>query len=279
MPRRDARIVAARHASLAAVTQIVTGDAVLLDLRPARLPTRLLADLIDIFAIVMLSWGWGYLTVQFAGSDAATRAVGLAGYILVSFGYLIGFETLTRGRTPGAYAMGLQAVRTDGGTIRFRHALLRGLAFWLIDYSVYTGFLLGTAVSIVDPDSRRVGDLMAGTLVIRVRAPRATRALPEMPPDLQEWAGRLEMSRVTDEQIAAARYALQRKDSMRKDHRARLIGSLAWQIGQRISPNPPADVSPENFLTAVLAESRRRATEKVVAGRVPTASELPQGWR
>ncbi len=261
------------------MTQIVTGDAVLLDLRPARLPTRLLADLIDIFAIVMLSWGWSYLTVQFAGSDAATRAVGLVGYLLVSFGYLIGFETLTRGRTPGGYAMGLQAVRMDGGTIRFRHALLRGLAFWLIDYSVYTGFLLGTAVSIVEPNSRRVGDLMAGTMVIRVRAPRATRPLPDMPPHLQEWAGRLEMSRVTDEQIAAARYALQRKDLMRKDHRARLIGSLASQIAQRISPNPPADASPEDFLTAVLAETRRRATEKVVAARVPSASELPPGWR
>lgn len=261
------------------MTQIVTGDAVLLDLRPARLPTRILADLIDILAMLLLSWGWSYLTSQVGGSQAAVQATGLIGYILISFGYLVGFETLTRGRTPGAYAIGLQTVRMDGGTIRFRHALLRGLAFWLIDYSVYTGFLLGTAVSVIEPNSRRVGDLMAGTMVIRVRAPRATKPLPDMRPDLSEWASRLEMSRVTDEQIAAARYALQRKDLMRADYRSSLIGSLAFQIAKRTSPNPPAGVSPEDFLTAVLAESRRRATEKVAASRVPTAGELPQGWR
>lgn len=271
--------MAALHATLGSVTQIVTGDAVLLDLRPARVPMRILADLIDIFAMAMLSWGWSYLTQQFGGSQAATQAIGLIGYFIVCFGYLIGFETITRGRTPGAYAMGLQAVRMDGGTIRFRHALLRGLAFWLIDYSVYTGFLLGTVVSIFDRDSRRVGDLMAGTMEIRVRAPRATKPLPDMPVELREWASRLEMSRVTEEQIAAARYALQRKDRMRKDYRTSLIGSLAFQIAKRTSPNPPAGVSPEDYLTAVLAESRRRATEKITASRVPTAGELPQGWR
>ncbi|WP_028707378.1 RDD family protein [Propionicicella superfundia] len=262
------------------MSQIVTGDAVLLDLRPARIPTRILADLVDISAILLLTWGWNTLTTSFGGSAAAQQAVALAGYIIISFGYLIGFETLTRGRTPGAYVVGLQAVRDDGGTIRFRHALMRGLAFWLVDYSLYTGFLLGTIVSILQPDGKRIGDVLAGTLVIRVRAPRAAGALPEIPPHLVEWAATLEMSRVTDEQFAAARTALQRDRLMRKSFRTALLGRLAYEVSRRTAPLPPPGVPPEDFLAAVCGENRRRAGLRVQASRaVPSAGELPVGWR
>lgn len=262
------------------MSQIVTGDAVLLDLRPARIPTRILADLVDIGVILLLGWGWTTLTTAMGGSVAAQQAVALVGYIVISFGYLIGFETLTRGRTPGAYVVGLQAVRDDGGTIRFRHALLRGLAFWLVDYSLYTGFLMGTIVSIVNPSGKRIGDVLAGTMVIRVRAPLATGTLPDMPAHLAEWASTLEMSRVTDEQFAAARMALQRDRLMRRGVRADLLGRLAHQVSLRTAPPPPALVPPEDFLAAVCAENRRRAGLRVMASQaVPTAGELPTGWR
>lgn len=262
------------------MSQIVTGDAVLLDLRPARTPTRVLSDLIDILIMVLLGWGWDYLTATFMGSASAIEAVDLVGYVIVSFGYPIGFETLTRGRTPGAYIVGIQVVRDDGGTIRFRHALMRGLAFWLVDYSIYTGFLLGTIVSIANPQGKRVGDILAGTMEIRVRAPKASKALPDVPPELASWATHLEMSRVTDEEFAAARYALQREQLLRKEYRTSLMTHLAFQIARKTAPPAPAGVPPEVFLVTVLAENRRRASAKVLGSPlVPSANELPQGWR
>jgi hypothetical protein len=175
--------------------------------------------------------------------------------------------------------MGLRTVRDDGGTIGFRHALMRGLAFWLVDYSLYTGFLLGTVVSILNPQGKRVGDLLAGTIVIRVRAPRASEPVPTPPPELAEWMRRVHMSGIGDEQFAAMRAVLQRHKVMRKDQRARLLGHLATQVWPRVAPPPPPNTTPEGFLAALVAENRRRAEERILAKGVPTAEELPQGWR
>ncbi len=258
----------------------MTGDAVVLDLRPARLPTRLLADLIDIVAMAALAWGWDWLTRQFDGSTAAVRAVSILGFIVISLGYPITFETLTRGRTPGAYALGLRVVRDDGGSIRFRHALMRGLAFWLVDYSVWTGFTLGAIVCAVHPQGKRVGDILAGTIEIRTRSPKASEPIPDPDPRWASWAQQLEMSRVTEEQFAAARYALARRAQMRPDYRALLIGELAAQITRRTAPAPPAALSAEDFLITLLGENRRRATGKVLASfGVPSSQDLPAGWR
>ncbi len=261
------------------MSQIVTGDAVVLDLRPARTPTRILADLVDIAIMMVLAWGWSWVTAEVSGSAAGLSALGLLGYILVCIGYPVIFETLTRGRTAGAYLLGLQVVRDDGGSIRFRHALMRGLCFWLVDYSIYTGFLLGTIVSATNPTGKRVGDILAGTMEIRIRAPRAARPLPETAPHLAQWASTLEMSRVTNEQFAAIRAALQRDKIMRPAYRSALLLDLAARISRLTAPQPPAGTPPEEYLTAVISENRRRAGVRLQSRLVPTASELPQGFR
>ncbi|HWJ51950.1 MAG TPA: RDD family protein, partial [Propionibacteriaceae bacterium] len=102
------------------MSQLVTGDAVLLDLRPARIPTRMLGTGIDLVLMFGATYLFGYIVRRVGGSDARIEAVTIAGAILINFGYLITMETLTRGRTVGAFALGLRVVRDDGGAIRFR---------------------------------------------------------------------------------------------------------------------------------------------------------------
>ena len=167
---------------MSGVSQLVTGDAVLLDLRPARIPTRLLATGIDLVLMLGASYLYGYI-VQQASIESAARAqaVTIAGVMVIDFGYLIAMETLTRGRTVGAFALGLRVVRDDGGAIRFRQALLRGLAFWAVDFAPWTGFCGGLVCAAVNPMSKRFGDLMAGTIVIRTRAPKAPEPIPPVP--------------------------------------------------------------------------------------------------
>ena len=99
----------------AGVSQLVTGDAVLLDLRPARVPTRMLSAMIDVTLVALVSVLREYVVRQVGGSSARQQAVTLVGIILVMFGYPVGMATLTRGRTVGAYSLGLRAVRDDGG--------------------------------------------------------------------------------------------------------------------------------------------------------------------
>ena len=113
----------------AGVSELVTGEAVALELRPAKLPSRALAVLID----MVVAWS-AYLAVTLgllaaAGSldDAAVAAIAVATFVLVLVGVPIAVETLSHGRSLGKLACGLRVVRDDGGPIRFRHALVRAL--------------------------------------------------------------------------------------------------------------------------------------------------------
>src|SRR4029453_1208357 len=166
------------------MSQLVTGDAVLLDLRPARIPTRLLSVGIDLVLMFGATFLYGYIVDRVGGSGARIRAVTIAGALLINFGYLIAMETLTRGRTVGAFALGLRVVRDDGGAIRFRQALMRGLAFWAIDFAIWTGFCARLICAPVHPMSKGFGALLAGTIVIRTRSPRPPDPIPPVPAEL-----------------------------------------------------------------------------------------------
>ena len=262
------------------MTQLVTGDAVLLDLRPARIPSRLLATGIDLVIMFGATYLYGYIVDQVGGSDARVRAVTIAGAILINFGYLIAMETLTRGRTVGAFALGLRVVRDDGGAIRFRQALMRGLAFWGVDFAIWTGFCGGLICAAVNQQSKRLGDLMAGTIVIRTRSPRPPGPIPPVPADLAPWAAQLELSRLPDDLVTASRHLVQRSDGLAGYPRDELARDLARQVAARTAPPPPSALPPLEFLAAVVAERRQRERTKLTRQQwVPAADELPAGWR
>ncbi|MBW5426120.1 RDD family protein, partial [Streptomyces sp. BG9H] len=107
---------------------LVTGEAVALELRPAKLPSRMLALLIDMAVVwaVYLAVTVGVIASTSSLDDAAAAAVAVAGFVLILVGGPIAVETLSHGRSLGKLACGLRVVRDDGGPIRFRHALVRG---------------------------------------------------------------------------------------------------------------------------------------------------------
>jgi uncharacterized RDD family membrane protein YckC len=117
------------------VADLVTGEAVVVDLRIARLASRGLAFALDVgvqlVALVIL-----LLVIRpWSGPDRAlAAATTLIVVIAVLAGYPVTIETLTRGRSLGKLAFGLRVVRDDGGPIRFRHALVRGLAGVFVDF-------------------------------------------------------------------------------------------------------------------------------------------------
>lgn len=238
---------------------MVTGEAVALDLRPASFATRVLALALDVVVLGVLLGGAGWLTVRLA--DALDEAASAALVLVLTVGLLVlvpaGWETATRGRSPGKAAAGLRVVRDDGGPIRWRQALMRSLLAVLEIYG--TGGSLALICSLWNARGKRLGDLLAGTYVVRERVARQHRPDLAPSPALAGWVTGADIARLPDPLAESAHQFLYRAGRMHPDSRTRLGTDLAAQVARYVAPAPPGPVPPEAFLTAVLAERRRRA--------------------
>ena len=187
--------------------------------------------------------------------------------LLIIFGYPIAMETLTRGRQVGAFALGLRVVRDDGGAIRFRQALLRGLRSGPSTSARSPG-----CGGLVCRNSERAIQALrrsaGGTIVIRTRSPRAPHAIP-VPPALAAWASQLELSGLPDELVTAARHLVQRHDGLLRF--PKVSSPPTWPARLPTVLLPRHRGAPNyDFLAAVVAERRRRerpADEPAVGSR------------
>lgn len=255
------------------MNELVTGDAVVLGLRPARLPSRALAIAIDLavvlFVFVLISIGLAIATVSL--DEAAKAAIAVATFLLVLVGGPIAVETLSHGRSLGKLACGLRVVRDDGGPIRFRHALVRG-AMGIVEILMTFG-VVACASSLVSARGRRLGDVFAGTLVIRERVP-AGRALavPPPPPWLVGRFAQLDLSSVPDELWLAIRQYLTRMHQLDAgvgwSVAQRLAGDLALRTGAPVPQGVPAAA----YLAAVVNERQARDVRRAFAPGVAGAA-------
>lgn len=270
------------------MSQIVTGEAVALDLRVARIGSRSIALLLDVLirlvALIALALLFGQIGVL---DGAARAAVSLLLYLGIWLGYPVAFETLWHGRTPGKAAMGLQVVRDDGGPVRFRHALIRGLLGAIVELPGITLYFAPIVSSLMSEHGKRLGDRAAGTIVIQERVPTRTMAVVPMPPPLVQWAANLDLSRVSNDLALGIRAFFERSGELSPQARDQLGHSLTIAVVAAISPPPPPDAPAWAILAAVLAERRRRDEYRLYQQRQVAASswqqpswqgQSPPGW-
>lgn len=256
------------------MSDLVTGDAVVLGLRPARVPSRALAILLDAFVYVLgyviVSLGVVFATASL--DEAARTAVAVALFLLVLVGVPIAVETLSHGRSLGKLACGLRVVREDGGPIRFRHALVRG-AMGVVELQMTFGAVACIA-SLVSQRGRRLGDVFAGTLVVRERVP-GTRVMPVPPPP--PWlAGRfsgLDLSAVPDGLWLTVRQYLTRMNQLDPATGAAMAARLADEVVARTGTPPPAGVPAAAFLMAVVHERQTRDAARAFRPGAPYGAQ------
>lgn len=255
------------------MSDVVTGEAVVLDLRLARLASRGLALALDLLCQVAVLL---VLTlIVLAGSNrldtALEYAIGLLIVVAVLVGYPVTVETLTRGKSLGKAALGLRVVRDDGGPIRFRHALVRGLAGFFVDFwALGLGGAVAVFVSLFSTKGKRVGDLLAGTIVVRERMPAGAVTMVYMPPWLAGWAAGLDLSRLPDDLALAVRNYLSRRGEFSAPAADGLGWQLAADVGQYIGVPVPQGIHVADYLAAVLAERRAREHPRVgLSGPAP----------
>lgn len=277
--------------------EIVTGEAVILDLPCARFPSRILARLIDMlveaaaFGIISILAAIGVNTHSL--NKAFTAAVFVAGFVLVIVGYPVAFETLSRGRTVGKMALGLRVVADDGGPERFRQALVRALAGAVECWGFFGVPALIT--SMLSARGKRLGDIFAGTFVLRERAPKpaaapypATSQQPAgfhgtggpaatpLDPALRPWAASLDLSGLPEPLAASAASYLSRYWQLNEPARNDLGWQLAADVAARVSPPPPPGLPPAAYLYVVLAERRNRGLARLMPEAAAAAPAGPQ---
>ncbi len=253
------------------MSELVTGEAVALELRPAKLPSRALAVLLDLTVAVVayVAVTMGVMAATASLDEAAQTALSIATFVLLLVGGPIAVETLSHGRSLGKLACGLRVVRDDGGPIRFRHALVRGL-IGVIEILMTFG-VIAVIASLVSARGRRLGDVFAGTLVVRERVPLARAGfLPPPPPWLAGRFSGLDLSAVPDDLWLAIRQYLTRMQQLDPQVGWNMAERLATDVAARTGAPVPQGVPPAAFLAAVLQERQAREARRAFGGGVAT---------
>jgi uncharacterized RDD family membrane protein YckC len=222
-----------------------TPESIALSYELAGLGSRFLALIIDmllqiaIFAALVAGLTLAAARIEPVKHIVASGAEKIAGAVAVAlvvaivfiifFGYFIIFETFANGQTPGKRVLGIRAVRDGGYPIDFGATLVRNL----IRVGELTfGFYALSAISmLVSPENKRLGDLAAGTIVVRdsrLAMPSALRAAPE-----PQYSATRYLS--GDERSLIRRF-LDRRDSLTPQRRRELAAQLAGRIRDRVPP-------------------------------------------
>ena len=239
---------------------IETPEGVNLEVTLAGLGSRAGACFIDslILGVALLVVLMATAFVGFADTSADISALILGiGALLatgVLFGYYLLFETLNSGRTPGKAAFGIRVIKLDGSPLGLGAVAIRTLLRF-IDL-LPTAYAVGIISILVSARHQRLGDLAAGTVVVRERQPTLSSAvlagsiaLDGLPP----W----DTSAVTENEVGLVRRFVERRTSLAPANRAGLAASLAGPLRSKVSA-PDANTDDEAFLLRLLAEKLHR---------------------
>jgi uncharacterized RDD family membrane protein YckC len=240
------------------IDDLVTGEAVALELPAAGIAIRALSGFLDlvIAAVALVVGLFVAAMVTPTADEALVAAISTVLLVLVAVVLPTTMETLTRGRSAGKLATGLRTVRDDAGPIGFRHAVTRALIGF-----VEIWVLLGVPAlvsGLVSNKGKRLGDYAAGTYVVRERVHLNLPTPPMMPPHLAAWAAGADIARLPDGLAMAVRQFLMRAPLLSPQSRATLGLQLRDEVATYLAPQPPEGNHPELVLAAVIADRRRR---------------------
>lgn len=263
--------------------EVLTGEAVALDVQPVGFFMRALGAVIDMLVgialFLLFIWVASWLDASGALPSTMFPILTIAVLVLIMVVIPTTVETASRGRSLGRLAVGARIVRADGGASGFRQAFIRALIG-----VVEIWFTLGSLAALVGaftPRSQRLGDLVAGTYSERTRAPKLPSVALVAPPALLGWVALADVARLPDRLARRIAQFVQQADRMQPVARARVAASLAAEAAPFVAPIPAVD--PETLLRGVAVVRRDRelralelAGERVAA--LTAGADAPRGF-
>jgi len=146
---------------------VATPERVSFDYQVAGIGTRAIAQLLDLLILggVLLGVLLAAIAVGQTGSDALAYLLAVIGSFVVTFGYFWACEAFWSGQTVGKKVFRLRAVGDRGEPMTFAQAGIRNIVR-VIDFLPYA-YGVGMVVLFVNGKGKRLGDLAAGTIVVK----------------------------------------------------------------------------------------------------------------
>lgn len=149
---------------------VITPEHVHIRLEPAGVGSRFLAVLID--AVIVMAISLFLMTgLQFLLPPGIAAAIGVTLNFVLTWGWHVWFEVKNQGRTPGKRALRLRVIDARGLPVSLHQSLVRNIVRVLDFVPAFYG--VGAIAMLVSPSRRRLGDLVADTLVVRDAQPLA----------------------------------------------------------------------------------------------------------
>lgn len=241
---------------------VTTPEGVDLELVVVGLGSRFMSSLVDTALQAALIIPLLVLAARLGG---AGPAVASAGTLLVLFGVPTAFDAFAGGRTPGRRLAGLRLVTEEGATVGLVPAAVRNVVR-IVDF-LPAFYSIGVLAVLASGRNQRLGDLAAGTLVVRSRAvrrraastavPGASRPAPAAPAEVLAVPAGWDLTAVSADDLAVVRSFLARRDQLDADARRRVAGELARRLAP-VVVGPDPSVADEVLLEQVVAAKEAR---------------------
>ena len=231
--------------------QIATPEGVDLELTLAGIGSRFIAAFFDFviqWSVIIASAV--LLGITGGGGSGWDNAAFAVIFFVVFFGYDVLFEVRARGRTPGKRWCGLRVVRTGGQPVTFVPSCVRNV-MRLVDI-LPVAYAVGMSSIFVTKKNQRLGDLSAGTLVMRERPGSVKDAAANGAFAAPRAGDGWDVSAVSAQDIGTVRQFLARRASLARGPRRELAEELERRLRPRVA-GAPEDLAPEEFLERLSA--------------------------
>lgn len=249
---------------------VVTPEAVLLEFRAAGIASRLLAKGIDLIIQLIAFYA---VVIMGALLAAVNGTLGLivivVSVFLVVFGYPA-MEAVWNGQTPGKKVFGIRVITIEGGPVRFRHAAIRSMV-WMVEFLLPPGGLFALASALLTRRSQRIGDLAAGTVVIRSNTVKPSPIFFAPAMGAEHFSATFDAGRIEPQHYALIREFLVRAHDLTPEARRHVAEQLADGLATVSQKPKPPDLDAERFVVAaVFAYQRRFAPDSEASTASPT---------
>jgi len=286
-------MTSSRTGSLEQRVEIETPEHVAFSYTVAGIGSRAAAAIVDQLIIWLVMLTMLVLAVVLFGAlagggmmDSLERAFGswvmaamyLGGFAL-SWGYFVFFEALSDGQTPGKKMFGLRVVQDGGYSISFGASAVRNLVR-VLDAQPGFFYFVGMVSAIFSRTSKRVGDHVAGTIVVHERVPefapvpvsgvrsQGSATASSTTATTAPAATAVATALLTEDEYALLQRFMARRQSLEPERRTEIMRQLVARFGDRL----PNEGSTDAARIVRLFQSEQDARARGVAARGETGA-------